>query len=181
MFNKTLLGTIKAPVQALHQERLGLIDEADYSGVRRKVREELEKQNIIVTDDFLDEGVLSLKQYYAVALLDPNNEHAVSDVIDPFWHAHILHTKEYAGFCDRVFGHFVHHTPLNHEDLPAVKHVAKLYAHTSKVYKELFNYVNASFYPDAMPEVRLICMHNKVSDEKIREIGLYPEDMALAA
>lgn len=34
--------------------------------------------------------------------------------IDEVWHAHILHTKEYANFCDNVFGQFLHHDPGLH-------------------------------------------------------------------
>lgn len=34
-----------------------------------------------------------------------------SRTVDEGWHAFILHTREYAEFCDRVVGHFIHHTP----------------------------------------------------------------------
>lgn len=36
---------------------------------------------------------------------------APSKAVDHGWHAFILHTREYAGFCDRVAGHFIHHAP----------------------------------------------------------------------
>lgn len=31
--------------------------------------------------------------------------------IDEVWHAHILHTEEYAEFCQNVFGFYLHHHP----------------------------------------------------------------------
>lgn len=31
--------------------------------------------------------------------------------IDAVWHAHILHTKDYAEFCQEFFGRFLHHVP----------------------------------------------------------------------
>lgn len=31
--------------------------------------------------------------------------------VDYGWHAFILHTREYADFCDRVAGRFIHHEP----------------------------------------------------------------------
>lgn len=34
-----------------------------------------------------------------------------SELVDIGWHAFILYTKEYAEFCDRVVGRFVHHMP----------------------------------------------------------------------
>lgn len=31
---------------------------------------------------------------------------------DEFWHSFLAHTREYAAFCDRHFGTFVHHEPM---------------------------------------------------------------------
>lgn len=36
---------------------------------------------------------------------------APSKAVDHGWHAFILHTREYAEFCDRLAGRFVHHAP----------------------------------------------------------------------
>jgi hypothetical protein len=36
---------------------------------------------------------------------------APSRAVDHGWHAFILHTREYADFCARVAGHFIHHAP----------------------------------------------------------------------
>ena len=34
-----------------------------------------------------------------------------SKAVDHGWHAFILHTREYADFCGRIAGHFIHHAP----------------------------------------------------------------------
>ncbi|MGH8905631.1 MAG: glycine-rich domain-containing protein [Egibacteraceae bacterium] len=34
-----------------------------------------------------------------------------SRLVDIGWHTFILHTREYAAFCQRVAGRFIHHTP----------------------------------------------------------------------
>jgi hypothetical protein len=34
-------------------------------------------------------------------------------LIDAGWHAFILHTADYAEFCERVAGRFIHHRPGN--------------------------------------------------------------------
>jgi len=34
-----------------------------------------------------------------------------SDLVDIGWHTFILHTHEYAAFCDRIAGQFIHHVP----------------------------------------------------------------------
>ncbi len=47
-----------------------------------------------------------------------NNTHSLppSLDIDEVWHAHILHTEEYAEFCQNVFGFFLHHQPHHGKD-----------------------------------------------------------------
>jgi hypothetical protein len=39
-----------------------------------------------------------------------------SDEVDPGWHEFILHTVDYAAFCDQVAGRFLHHVPTDAED-----------------------------------------------------------------
>ncbi|WFE44758.1 hypothetical protein [Verrucosispora sp. WMMD1129] len=34
-----------------------------------------------------------------------------SDLVDIGWHTFILHTREYADFCQRIAGRFIHHQP----------------------------------------------------------------------
>ncbi len=41
----------------------------------------------------------------------PETPLAPSREVDHGWHAFILHTREYAEFCDRVAGRFIHHVP----------------------------------------------------------------------
>lgn len=55
-------------------------------------------------------------------------------IVDALWHAHILHTKTYAAFCQRNFGRFIHHTP----GLGS----AANYAETVKAYLKVFPFLN---------------------------------------
>jgi hypothetical protein len=36
-----------------------------------------------------------------------------SELVDYGWHAFILHTVDYAAFCQKAVGHFVHHVPTD--------------------------------------------------------------------
>ena len=38
--------------------------------------------------------------------------------VDEFWHAHVLYTEQYAEFCQRNFGKFIHHRPFDHSPVP---------------------------------------------------------------
>lgn len=39
-----------------------------------------------------------------------------SQVVDELWHSHILHTRDYANFCDKAFSHMLHHLPYFEEE-----------------------------------------------------------------
>jgi len=39
-----------------------------------------------------------------------------SDAVDPGWHAFVLHTREYAAFCELTAGRFLHHVPTEEDD-----------------------------------------------------------------
>lgn len=53
-----------------------------------------------------------LRQFFAAYLQGGRRRVAMpSQVADDLWHEFILHTRNYAAFCDRAFGGFLHHTP----------------------------------------------------------------------
>lgn len=39
-------------------------------------------------------------------------------IIDEFWHTFVLHTKDYADFCNEYFGEFIHHSPATPDFVP---------------------------------------------------------------
>jgi hypothetical protein len=41
----------------------------------------------------------------------PDGHLSPSGMVDAGWHAFILHTADYAEFCDRIAGRFIHHRP----------------------------------------------------------------------
>ncbi|MFF3552524.1 hypothetical protein ACFYXL_03785 [Streptomyces tsukubensis] len=61
----------------------------------------------VVADAVMDQAiafvyVVGSKQAY---------ELAPSRLVDPGWHAFMLHTQEYADWCQKRFGFFIHHAP----------------------------------------------------------------------
>jgi hypothetical protein len=49
--------------------------------------------------------------FLAACAADPGAGLAPSPEVDKGWHAFILHTADYAEFCDRVADRFIHHLP----------------------------------------------------------------------
>jgi hypothetical protein len=41
--------------------------------------------------------------------------------VDDAWHCFILFTRDYAGYCQRRFGRFIHHEPMESKDTKAYK------------------------------------------------------------
>ncbi|MFE2382798.1 glycine-rich domain-containing protein [Streptomyces misionensis] len=54
--------------------------------------------------------------FIAASGQQPGQSLAPSKLVDYGWHAFILHTVDYAAFCQRVAGGFVHHVPTNGDD-----------------------------------------------------------------
>ncbi|MFJ9754987.1 glycine-rich domain-containing protein [Streptomyces sp. NPDC101149] len=54
--------------------------------------------------------------FIAASGQQPGQSLAPSELVDYGWHAFILHTADYAQFCERVAGTFVHHVPTDEDE-----------------------------------------------------------------
>lgn len=170
--------SIKISIQPEHEVRLQAIEEEDYSGIIRKVKEIYKAEyGYEPTEEYITSGIEGLKQYYAIALLDPLNSHAVSPKIDKFWHAHMLHSKQYQEFCDKVAGSFMHHAPLNPENEVETSNIRILYNYTLEVMGKLFKELSPSNWPtEDSADYQLICAHFGDSYSPVSSIALFPRD-----
>jgi len=57
-----------------------------------------------------------LKRYLLLCAKHPALGFPISPVIDELWHEFILHTRDYAAFCDLLAGGFIHHVPARQGD-----------------------------------------------------------------
>jgi hypothetical protein len=102
-------------------------------------------------DDFTPQETAEMKVEYCrfMALLtayrDMGYTTPVSDMVDPFWHAHVLDTRSYHDFCTKVAGEYIHHVPLvsqseENELMPA-------YLNTTVIlYAEYFGELNQKYW-----------------------------------
>jgi len=52
------------------------------------------------------------RQWFRIVAANPGTRFAMpSTAVDELWHETILHTNEYAAFCDEALGRFLHHQP----------------------------------------------------------------------
>lgn len=166
------LDSFDIELSEFHLKKIQEIDHFDFSTTLKKVENDLGN----ISKEFLKKGLENLKRYYAVALLDPNNEHAVSSSVDPFWHSHILHTKEYIHFTQEIFNQYIHHEPLDKNNPSAVNKIEELYDYTLNVYSKIFKHVDKEWWPDRKGDSThgpVVCKHMQITDSQIREFSLF--------
>ena len=75
----------------------------------------------VVTDDGHDVDTAERIVEQALAFLlacarYPDEQLSPSATVDAGWHAFIIHTADYAEFCDRIAGRFIHHRPNDSDE-----------------------------------------------------------------
>lgn len=110
----------------VHQERLAYIrDEALPPGLRVKVAAELPQ----LTEAQLDRVFDGLREWFAVCLESRYRRAGVagmpSRAVDIAWHEFILFTREYAAYCDRALGGYLHHAPESSMATPMAQALAR--------------------------------------------------------
>lgn len=75
-----------------------------------QVRYRLQKEGVIPAE-MIDEALQEWRKFMTTILYADGPVGMISPIVDEVWHAFILFTKEYAAFCEGVFGRFIHHAP----------------------------------------------------------------------
>jgi hypothetical protein len=94
-------------IMSRKQRRRAYIESYEFPpALRAKLRERLDNEYHV------GRALEGLREWY-LACLDADNEMLgmPSLVVDVAWHEMILMTRTYHAFCDRAFGHYLHHTP----------------------------------------------------------------------
>lgn len=77
--------------------------------------------NRIVKDEGMERGLAERIMneslgFLRLCAIEPNGRYSPSPLVDIGWHTFILYTREYAAFCIKVAGMFIHHEPTEVED-----------------------------------------------------------------
>lgn len=89
-----------------------LVDDVTWSRLVKRivVDEELEQD---VAEKIMNEALGFLK----LVAENPGNGFSPAPLVDIGWHTFILYTREYAAFCEKIAGRFIHHMPTDNPDL----------------------------------------------------------------
>ena len=83
----------------------------DLAGVRRKLAHPEEGEGEPWSPEKLDLAEQEYRRFMALCRAYPEEAIVPCQLVDQFWHQHILDTAAYRDDCDRVFGHFYDHYP----------------------------------------------------------------------
>ena len=75
------------------------------------------KEDSGVSDERAEVDWTAFLQFMAVCMFQSERVTA-TPAADGVWHAFLLHTKQYAAFCEEFLGGFVHHDPTSDEGSP---------------------------------------------------------------
>jgi hypothetical protein len=107
---QTLSETVRSTFRAARRPEIESIIR-HYSfpfGLRKKVSDRLG----ITNQASIERVLLGLKEYFALCLDGRDMVLGMpSKAVDIAWHEFILYTRDYSYFCQRAYGHYLHHMP----------------------------------------------------------------------
>ena len=96
---------MKSPTTA-NNRGLALIESYPFTQVKEKLL-----MGGKVAPELVDGAISEFRKYLSLIALGHKGVGMNSRDVDEVWHIFILFTKDYARFCDEVFGFFLHHQP----------------------------------------------------------------------
>jgi len=131
------------------------------------VREKMIKENLL-PEHIIDDAIVEYRKFMALLRLGFQRLSMHSREVDQVWHTHIIFTKNYAAFCDQVFGEFIHHDPItSRTPVEAMKN-------TNASFFEAYNKVfgkPSSLWPAYNPNVYELCQPTGKSAELCQPTG----------
>lgn len=123
--------------QEENHEIMKKISEWDMSHVRRM----MEDQGF--NADAIMEMETEYKRFIFIAVV--NGRATIAAPLDPFWHTHVLFTRDYARFGQHIVGKTLHHTPVAKSRTGPLQ---PQYNRTREQYKEIFGFPSPVWWPD---------------------------------
>jgi hypothetical protein len=116
------------------------------------------------------------KRFVVLTFLAPKVPHAPPGAVDMYWHFFILHTEEYAEFCEKIWGSFQpsgtyrHHYPANDDTRPVM---LDAYIETRRLYVKVFGEPKPHRVKDAPSEGVYVQVAGSFRGDKPHPDGYY--------
>jgi hypothetical protein len=103
------MNSITISKETLVDKAISMLNEIDFNMLKLKLQDK--EEGLGWTTEQCEIAEKEYKQFLALKYAYPNDEVVPNQIVDKFWHYHILDTKAYHHDCEKVFGYFVHHFP----------------------------------------------------------------------
>jgi hypothetical protein len=124
----------------------GVIDTLDFSMIRAKLMDTDEGEGW--SGSMCDRVETEYRRYLALCRFYSTRSLVPSQLVDTFWHHHILDTQAYAPDCESVFGYFFHHFPyFGMRGAEDARDLNDAYVNTLGVYSEHFGPAPEEIWP----------------------------------
>jgi hypothetical protein len=159
---------MRATLQEIADGPLRVFDALDFEAPY--LVEKLLKDRVV---DIAEAGTAlfaEVKRYLVLNQVDQTKAWQMHSLrVDEVWHQFVLFTVEYSAFCDRYFGHYVHHAPSNAPD-PAFGHRAPeaTFGEFADRYEEIFGLK----LPDVWDDSKSITPHRRILNDRAAQLKL---------
>ena len=79
------------------------------------LKEKLLHRELFTSPDEYEHVFIEYKKFMGLTQVANDPLGMMSEAVDNVWHQHILFTKDYHEFSDRIAGHYIHHSPQTKE------------------------------------------------------------------
>lgn len=142
-----------------------LISDQLWSRLTKRIVAEHPDIDMAVAERIMEQALGFLK----LCAISNTGGHSPSEQVDIGWHTFILYTKEYAEFCSRVAGRFIHHAP---SDEVGVEYGTGNITRTVQAMRSLNIHVDEELWPNTA-SCSNYCK-NSCSGSKCEDTGLIP-------
>lgn len=119
-----MTATIDLAPASVELTNKGLISDELWTRLTNRIVKDEEGMTIALAERVMDQALGFLR----LCAEKPGN-HSPSSMVDIGWHTFILYTRDYAKFCERVAGRFIHHNPFDEKGVDyGTGHVARTLA-----------------------------------------------------
>ena len=124
----------------------GLMSEMDLEPIMVKAMDPEEGHGWSL--DFTRAVAEEYRKYLVICLENPDAPVVPSNVIDDFWHLHILDTQKYSEDCEAYFGYFLHHFPyFGMRGEADAANLTRAWMETRELYAKRFGPLPEKYWP----------------------------------
>jgi hypothetical protein len=138
--------------------------------------EKLLKERVVDTAEHAEALFTEVKRYLVLNQIDRTKSWQMYSLhVDEVWHQFVLFTVEYVAFCNKYFGHYVHHAPSNAPD-PGPEFGERPPTATFAEFADRYQQIFGVALPDSWADSTCVTPHRRVLSDYAGQLALAVAD-----